>query len=158
MMRDFLRRTDPVPRLERWRQRQLAAAQDEFFKRHGRPPADGELACTGAAEAGPAAGPQGGEFRRFFQAREIAHDSPDRFHGGPLSSTEREDLKEWVTTGFSRTDRLIIILYYYEHLTMKEIGRTIGCSESRVSQRLVLILKALRARLERTGRAGELET
>jgi len=29
---------------------------------------------------------------------------------------------------------LIIILYYYEELTMKEIGATLDLSESRVSQ------------------------
>jgi RNA polymerase sigma factor for flagellar operon FliA len=31
-------------------------------------------------------------------------------------------------------ERLVVALYYYEHLTLKEIGRTLGISESRVSQ------------------------
>jgi RNA polymerase sigma factor for flagellar operon FliA len=39
-----------------------------------------------------------------------------------------------VTKGLNRNERLIIILYYYEELTMKEIGSTLGLSESRVSQ------------------------
>ena len=34
-----------------------------------------------------------------------------------------------VTKGLNRNERLIIILYYYEELTMKEIGNTLGLSE-----------------------------
>ncbi len=37
-----------------------------------------------------------------------------------------------VTKGLNRNERLIIILYYYEELTMKEIGATLDLSESRV--------------------------
>jgi RNA polymerase sigma factor for flagellar operon FliA len=79
----------------------------------------------------------------------------DRRHRTPLGKAERNDLKRWVTQGFSRRDRLIVLLYYYEQLTMKEIGRTLGCSESRVSQRLESILESLRSRLDRTGAVGE---
>ena len=39
-----------------------------------------------------------------------------------------------VTKGLNRNERLIIILYYYEELTMKEIGLTLGVVESRVSR------------------------
>ena len=39
-----------------------------------------------------------------------------------------------VTKGLNRNERLIIILYYYEELTMKEVGSTLDLSESRVSQ------------------------
>ena len=39
-----------------------------------------------------------------------------------------------VTKGLNRNERLIIILYYYEEMTMKEIGATLDLSESRVSQ------------------------
>ena len=73
----------------------------------------------------------------------------------PLGRAELNDLRRWITQGFSRRDRLIIILYYYEQMTMKEIGLSLGCSESRVSQRLVSILRSLRSRLQRTG--GETE-
>ena len=69
----------------------------------------------------------------------------------PLTKAERADLRQWVTRGFTRRDRLILVLYYYEQLTMKEIGRTLGCSESRVSQRLDSILASLRSRLNRLG-------
>jgi RNA polymerase sigma factor for flagellar operon FliA len=69
---------------------------------------------------------------------------------------EREDLRKWLTEGLARRDRLIVVLYYYEQITMKEIGRALGCSESRVSQRLDSILDCLRARLTRVG-VGALE-
>jgi RNA polymerase sigma factor FliA len=75
----------------------------------------------------------------------------DRRLPTPLTKAERADLRQWVTKGFTRRDRLILVLYYYEQLTMKEIGRTLGCSESRVSQRLDSILASLRARLNRLG-------
>jgi len=44
---------------------------------------------------------------------------------------------------------LIIILYYYEELTMKEIGNTLGLSESRVSQMHSSIVARLKDQLRR---------
>jgi RNA polymerase sigma factor for flagellar operon FliA len=68
----------------------------------------------------------------------------DTANVSPQHRAELNDLRRWITDGFPRRDRLIIILYYYEQMTMKEIGRTIGCSESRVSQRLESIRTASR--------------
>jgi RNA polymerase sigma factor for flagellar operon FliA len=169
-MRDYLRRIDPVPRMARQRQRERAASRDAFFKRHGRPPAEGELADPpsparpgkprvriGRTVLMATSEPTGGGAPHTLAGdQSLMLDLPHGLHGSPLSLAEREDLRRWVTAGFARTDRLIIILYYYEHLTMKEIGRAIGCSESRVSQRLEVILASLRSRLERLGRTSEL--
>jgi RNA polymerase sigma factor for flagellar operon FliA len=47
-------------------------------------------------------------------------------------------------------DRLIITLYYYERLTMAEIGSVMGVSESRVCQRHAEIMEQLRARFANT--------
>ena len=52
-----------------------------------------------------------------------------------------------VTKGLNKNERLIIILYYYEHLTMKEIGDTLNLSESRVSQMHSTILQRLQTQL-----------
>ena len=49
----------------------------------------------------------------------------------------------------SRNERLIMILYYYEELTMKEIGSTLGLSESRVSQMHSSIVARLKDQLRR---------
>src|SRR5688572_25699016 len=47
----------------------------------------------------------------------------------------------------SRNERLVIILYYYEELTMKEIGATLDLSESRVSQMHSAIVQRLQNQL-----------
>jgi RNA polymerase sigma factor for flagellar operon FliA len=46
-------------------------------------------------------------------------------------------------------ERLVVALYYYEHLTLKEIGRTLGISESRVSQVHTRAMSRLRLRLHK---------
>jgi len=46
-------------------------------------------------------------------------------------------------------ERLVVALYYYEHLTLKEIGRALGISESRVSQVHTRAMMRLRLRLHR---------
>jgi RNA polymerase sigma factor for flagellar operon FliA len=46
-------------------------------------------------------------------------------------------------------ERLVVALYYYEHLTLKEIGRALGISESRVSQVHTRAMMRLRLRLNR---------
>jgi len=46
-------------------------------------------------------------------------------------------------------ERMVITLYYYEELTLKEIGKVLGVSESRISQILSKTLLKLRAKLER---------
>ena len=53
----------------------------------------------------------------------------------PTRRIQKRDLMRLVTKGLNRNERLIIILYYYEELTMKEIGATLDLSESRASAR-----------------------
>ncbi|MBN2448380.1 MAG: sigma-70 family RNA polymerase sigma factor, partial [Phycisphaerae bacterium] len=65
---------------------------------------------------------------------------------GPAQHTERELIREHLTRGLKEQDRLIIVLYYYERLTMAEIGAVLGVSESRVCQRHAEIIEQLRAR------------
>ena len=48
----------------------------------------------------------------------------------PTRRIYKNDLMRLVTKGLNRNERLIIILYYYEELTMKEIGATLDLSES----------------------------
>jgi RNA polymerase sigma factor for flagellar operon FliA len=46
-------------------------------------------------------------------------------------------------------ERLVVALYYYEHLTLKEIGRTLGISESRVSQVHTRAMSRLKLRVHK---------
>ncbi len=50
---------------------------------------------------------------------------------------EEEELREQLVARLKKLperERMVITLYYYEELTFKEIGKTLGISESRVSQ------------------------
>src|SRR5512146_2781324 len=68
-----------------------------------------------------------------------------------MEEIQRRDLRDLVTRGLSRAERLILILYYYEEMTMKEIGATLELSESRVSQMHSSILARLTNYMSRKG-------
>lgn len=73
---------------------------------------------------------------------------PDEAGSDPVVEAQKRDLKDLVTRGLSRAERLIVVLYYYEQMTMKQIGQTLDLSESRVSQMHSAILLRLRAQLQ----------
>jgi RNA polymerase sigma factor for flagellar operon FliA len=71
----------------------------------------------------------------------------DRKAEDPTRRVQRADVLRLVTRGLDKCDRLIIILYYFENMTMKEIGETLGISESRVSQRHRELITRLQVQL-----------
>jgi RNA polymerase sigma factor for flagellar operon FliA len=83
----------------------------------------------------------------------------DRDAVGPADYTERRELLEALLTaieGLPERERLVLILYYQEELTMKEISRIVGVSESRVCQLHMQAIMHLRILLNgyRAGAAG----
>ena len=61
----------------------------------------------------------------------------DRISLDPSDRIDIEDLKEVMNGAILRLpsrERLVIALYYYEELTLKEIGSILNVSESRISQ------------------------
>jgi RNA polymerase sigma factor for flagellar operon FliA len=71
----------------------------------------------------------------------------DRKSIDPTRRLQKRDLMRLVTKGLNRAERLILLLYYYEEMTMKEIGHTLGLSESRVSQMHSHIVERLKDQL-----------
>lgn len=72
---------------------------------------------------------------------------PDETSCDPVAEAQKADIKEIIAHELSRAERLIIVLYYYEQMTMKEIGATLDLSESRVSQMHSAIITRLREQL-----------
>jgi len=74
----------------------------------------------------------------------------DDSSAGPATRAEDNELLEVLREAIRELperERLVISLYYYEELTMKEIGRVLEVSESRVSQMHVKAIFSVRARL-----------
>ena len=72
----------------------------------------------------------------------------DQRQESPVRRLQKLDMKSLITKGLSRAERLIVVLYYYEEMTMKEIGMTLDLSESRVSQMHSSILARLKAQMQ----------
>ena len=68
------------------------------------------------------------------RSSERAWDVGDPDQTDPSARMARTLLTDFITRGLSREERLVLILYYYEDLTMAEIGAVLDLSESRVSQ------------------------
>lgn len=73
-------------------------------------------------------------------------DSPD-----PLDMIEKEESKRLLIKAIDELpekDRTVLALYYQEELTLKEIGKVLDVSESRVCQLHTRALNRLRSKLE----------
>ncbi len=65
---------------------------------------------------------------------------------------EDAEMKEQLVIALKRLperERMVVTLYYYEELTFKEIGKTLGISESRVSQIHSEVIAKLKALLKK---------
>jgi RNA polymerase sigma factor FliA len=67
----------------------------------------------------------------------------------------RQKLAEAIST-LSKNEQLVLSLYYYEELTMKEIGVILGYTESRISQLHTKAVLRMRARLSRSFKKEDL--
>ena len=161
-MLDELRTMDWVPRLVRAKASKLGEATKRLEAKFGRPPTDEELSQDLQISLQ--------ELEKMHldanAANFISHDKKyyetdsykdvreidileDKKGEDPTRRIQKTDLMRLVCKGLNRNERLIIILYYYEELTMKEIGMTLDLSESRVSQMHSSIVNRLQGQLGR---------
>ncbi len=64
------------------------------------------------------------------------------------NTTELKDRLADAIEGLPERERLVVALYYYESLTLREIGEVLGVTESRVSQLHTKAVLALRSRFQ----------
>ena len=75
----------------------------------------------------------------------------------PLSEMQRHELRQAAVRGLNDKEKQVLVMYYYDELTMKEIGDVLGISESRVCQIHTQLLKFLRRKFEDLGLDGNIE-
>jgi RNA polymerase sigma factor FliA len=74
--------------------------------------------------------------------------TPDKRYSSPFHKVDEDDFREFLLIGANSIDKAIINLHYYASLSMKETGRAIGISESRVSQIHSDIMGRLRVKVQ----------
>ncbi|MCH7871851.1 MAG: sigma-70 family RNA polymerase sigma factor [Planctomycetes bacterium] len=155
-IRDWQREIDPLGRSGRNFERSLVAAEEKLQAELGRRPSPEEL----AERMGVALGKFEKMRKTLLASRSVPLEMtvtrrnencigrliPPDPSPGPTTRTERHMIREFLTKGLKEQDRLIITLYYYERLTMAEIGAVLNVSESRVCQRHGEIIQQLRHR------------
>jgi RNA polymerase sigma factor for flagellar operon FliA len=161
---DELRSLDWVPRSVRARAREIERAMAALEAKLHRPPTDEEIAkhvgitteeledsLTDISRSSIAAldelwtiGGSGGDQVALIDTIEDI-DAPS-----PESSLSATELKEALGEAIARLperEKLVVTLYYYEELTLREIGEVLGVTESRVSQLHTKAILRLKARL-----------
>ena len=75
---------------------------------------------------------------------------PDRGAPDPQAIVDKGELRDRIADGIAalpEREKLVVALYYYENLTLREIGEVLGVTESRVSQLHTKAVLRLRSKL-----------
>ncbi len=160
---DELRSIDWVPRSVRSKVRSVEKAFAKLEAREGRAPTDDEVAAelgwtepqfqqvlSQIAVVGMAALDEillvGGD---RGEALTLGDTIADSSHGptGAFEATETRQMLSQAINGMPQREKVVLTLYYYESLTLSEIGRVLGVTESRVCQIHTKAMIQLRSRL-----------
>ncbi len=160
---DELRSIDWVPRSVRLKARAIEAAFSKLEAERRRAPTDPELAVElDMTEAQLQAALGQISFVGLVALDEILVVNSDRGEvltlgdtladpaAGPMATYEVEEMRQLLADAINRMaerEKLVLTLYYYEGLTLGEIGQVIGVSESRVCQIHTKAVIHLRAKL-----------
>ena len=147
---DELRKLDWAPRALRQKNRDVEVARSKLQERFRRGATDDEI----AEELGISLSELGNIYRdatasavlsldEAWQDEEggkplsrihsVPNGEPDPRLGSP-SSPEAKDIIAGELNALKANEKLAVVLYYYENLTLAEIGRVMNISESRVCQ------------------------
>jgi RNA polymerase sigma factor for flagellar operon FliA len=158
---DELRALDWVPRSVRSRARQIERAIAELEAKLGRAPTDEEIAAkigialdeleeslTDISRSSIAALDELWSVSGEGDQVSLLDTIEDPGSVRPAEVFDEAEVKEALADAISRLperEKLVVTLYYYEELTLREIGEVLGVTESRVSQlhtKAVLRLKS----------------
>jgi len=148
-MLDFLRDLDVISRTDRTLVKAIDAVTNEYFNEHETEP-DDEYVAKILNE----------DVEKVREARNVSSvvstlriDDQMELMGDEdtLVAIEKEDLTEKIQAvlrELDERDQLVIQLYYYEELSLKEISEILRVSEGRVSQVHKRLMQKIRDRLE----------
>jgi RNA polymerase sigma factor for flagellar operon FliA len=159
---DELRSIDWVPRSVRAKARAIEKAYAKLEAENLRTPTDAEV----ARELGLSEEELQAQFSQISFVGIVALDEvlaggergesttlgdtlPDR-REGPMQAFEVEEMKQILAGAINRLgdrEKIVLTLYYYEGLTLAEIGQVLGVTESRVCQIHTKAVLQLRARM-----------
>ena len=166
---DELRTLDWVPRSVRARAREIERANMKLEARLQRAPTDEEM----AAELAISVEDFQDALLKISNSTIVALDElwsvsdsagdqvslldtlPDRRAPDPQVLVDQSEVRNRIAAAIAalpEREKLVVALYYYENLTLREIGEVLGVTESRVSQLHTKAVLRLRSKLQ-----GELE-
>jgi RNA polymerase sigma factor for flagellar operon FliA len=162
---DELRSLDWVPRSVRAKAREIEQANAKLENKLQRAPTDAEMS--------DALGVSQDEFQeslvKIANSSVVALDElwtvsdssgdqvslldtiPDPHAADPARELDLTDMKDSLADAIARLperEKLVIALYYYENLTLREIGEVLGVTESRVSQLHTKAVLRLKSKLQ----------
>ncbi len=158
---DELRSQDWVPRLVRLRAHQITRAQATLEARHGRAPTHYEMAAALNVDLD--------EYTAIMEEARAhsMHSLSDTWDDGsgdqsvekvdiikdrgaidPAEVLNQEDVMRAIIRSLNRREKQIILMYYRDGLTMKQIGDVLELTESRVCQIHSNVIKKLKVHLE----------
>jgi RNA polymerase sigma factor for flagellar operon FliA len=161
---DELRAMDWVPRSVRARARDIERAIGELEAQSGRAPSEEEI----AAKLGVSQDELGENLLEISRSSIAALDElwtvsssggdqvalidtiEDTQGPEPQTALAQTEMREALGEAIARLperEKLVVTLYYYEELTLREIGEVLGVTESRVSQLHTKAILRLKARL-----------
>jgi RNA polymerase sigma factor FliA len=160
---DELRALDWVPRSVRSRAREIERAIADLESRLGRAPSDEEISTKlgisedelneSLSEIGRTSIAALDELWTVSAGGDqiaLIDTIEDEQGPNPQSALDETEMREAIAEAISRLperEKLVVTLYYYEELTLREIGEVLGVTESRVSQLHTKAILRLKARL-----------